>query len=109
MAQDEILLVTSDQVAGRETAEVFGLVVGRSVRARHLGRDIQAGVRSIVGGRVGVYTELLIETQDEARAEMVEAARQMGANGIVAVRMATSQVMGDAAEVLMYGTAVRLD
>ena len=109
MSQDEMLLVTSDQVAGREIVEVLGLVVGRTVRARHLGRDIQASVRSIVGGRVGVYTELLVETQDEARAEMVEAARQMGANAIVAVRMATSQVMGDAAEVLMYGTAVRLD
>ena len=109
MSQDEMLLVTSDEVAGRIVVETLGLVIGRSVRARHLGRDIQAGVRSIVGGRVGVYTELLIETQVEAQAEMIEAARQVGADAIVAVRMATSQVMGDAAEVLMYGTAVKLE
>ncbi len=108
MAQDEMLLVTSDEVAGSRVVETLGLVIGRSVRARHLGRDIQAGVRSIVGGRVGVYTELLIETQLEAQAEMIEAAQQMDADAIVTVRMATSQVMGDAAEVLMYGTAVKL-
>ena len=109
MSQNEMLLVTTDEVPGRKVVEVFGLVEGRSVRARHVGRDIQAAVRSIAGGRVGVYVELLSETREEAISEMVSEAREMGANAIVAVRMATSQVMSDAAEVLSYGTAVRLE
>ncbi len=109
MSQQEILLVTSDEVPGRKVVEVLGLVKGTSVRARNVGRDIQAGLRSLVGGRVGVYVELLTQSREEAESEMVEAARVMGANAIVALRMATSQVMGDAAEVLSYGTAVRLE
>ena len=109
MSQNDILLVTTDEVPGRKVVEVLGLVEGRSVRARNVGRDIQAVVRSIAGGRVGVYVELLAETREEAVAEMVNAAQEMGANAIVAVRMATSQVMSDAAEVLSYGTAVRLE
>ena len=109
MAQKEMLLVTSDEVPGRKVVEVLGLVKGSSVRARHAGRDIQAGLRSVVGGRVGVYVELLAETREEAESEMVKGAQEMGANAIVAVRLATSQVMGEAAEVLAYGTAVRLE
>ena len=109
MAQNDMLLVTSDEVPGRKVVEVLGLVRGSSVRARAVGRDIQAGIRSLVGGRVGVYVELLAETRKEAESDMVKAAQEMGANAIVAVRLATSQVMGDAAEVLTYGTAVRLE
>ena len=109
MSQGEMLLVTTDEVPGRNVVEVFGLVEGRSVRARNVGRDIQAVVRSIAGGRVGVYVELLAETREEAVSEMINEAQKMGANAIVAVRMATSQVMNDAAEVLSYGTAVRLE
>ena len=109
MTQKEMLLVTSDEVPGRKVIEVLGLVKGSSVRARHVGRDIQAGLRSIVGGHVGVYVELLAESRAEAEAEMVNAAQEMGANAVVAVRLATSQVMSNAAEVLCYGTAVRLE
>ena len=109
MSQDEMLLVTTDEVPGRKVVEVLGLVEGRSVRARHVGRDLQAVVRSIAGGRVGVYVELLTETREEAVSEMINAAQEKGANAILAVRLATSQVMSDAAEVLSYGTAVRLE
>ncbi len=105
----EVLLATSDQVPGRTIAKVLGLVRGNSVRARHLGRDIQAGLRTVVGGKVGVYAELLEESRAEAVDRMVEEARKLGANGVVAVRLSTSQIMSGAAEVLAYGTAVVLE
>jgi uncharacterized protein YbjQ (UPF0145 family) len=106
MADGPILVVSSDEVPGRTIVRTLGLVRGHSVRARNLGRDIQAGVRAIVGGRVGVYAELLEKSREEAIDQMIEAAEQLGANAIVAVRLSTSQVMGGAAEVLSYGTAV---
>jgi uncharacterized protein YbjQ (UPF0145 family) len=108
-SEAEIVVVTSDEVPGRNIAKVLGLVRGNSVRARNIGRDIQAGIRTIVGGRVGVYAELLEQSRDEAIDKMVEEARSMGANGIVTARLATSQIMGNAAEVLAYGTAVMLE
>jgi uncharacterized protein YbjQ (UPF0145 family) len=107
--ETEFMIVTSDQVPGRTIAKVLGAVRGNSVRARHIGRDIQAGIRTIVGGRVGVYAELLEESRAEAIDKMVEQARALGANGVVAMRLATSQIMGNAAEVLAYGTAVVLE
>ena len=105
----DMLLATSDQVPGRTITKVLGMVRGNSVRARAIGRDIQAGIRTIVGGRVGVYAELLEESRDEAIGKMVEEARKLGANGVVATRLATSQIMGNAAEVVAYGTAVVLE
>jgi uncharacterized protein YbjQ (UPF0145 family) len=105
----EVLLATSDQVPGRTIAKVLGMVRGNSVRARHLGRDIQAGLRTVVGGKVGVYAELLEESRAEAVDRMVEEARKLDANGVVAVRLSTSQIMSGAAEVLAYGTAVVLE
>lgn len=106
MVEGPVLVVSSDEVPGRKIVKTLGLVRGHSVRARNLGRDIQAGVRAIVGGRVGVYAELLEKSREEAMNEMIEAAEKLGANVIVAVRLSTSQVMGGAAEVLTYGTAV---
>jgi uncharacterized protein YbjQ (UPF0145 family) len=108
-SETEVVMVTSDEVPGRNIAKVLGMVRGNSVRARNIGRDIQAGIRTIVGGRVGVYAELLEQSRDEAIEKMVEEARSMGANGIVTARLATSQIMGNAAEVLAYGTAVQLE
>ena len=107
--EDEILISTSDDVPGRRITSVLGLVRGNSVRARHVGRDIQAGIRTIFGGRVGVYAELLEQSREEAIEVMVRHARTMGANGVVATRLSTSQIMGGAAEVLAYGTAVVLE
>jgi len=106
MAKGEILMVTSDEVPGRKVVKSLGLVRGQSVRARHLGRDIQAGIRSIVGGKVGVYAELLEKSREEAISQMTTEAEKLGANAVVAVRMATADIMGSAAEVLVYGTAV---
>ncbi len=107
--ETEVMIVTSDEVPGRTITKVLGAVRGNSVRARHIGRDIQAGIRTIVGGRVGVYAELLEASRAEAIEKMVEEARALGANGVVTMRLATSQIMGNAAEVLAYGTAVMLE
>jgi len=109
MAKSEILVVTSDDVPGRKVAKTLGLVRGQSVRARHLGRDIQAGIRTIVGGKVGVYAELLEKSREEAINEMTAEAEKLGANAVVAVRMSTADIMGSAAEVLVYGTAVVIE
>lgn len=106
MAKGQMLVVTSDEVPGRKVVKSLGLVRGQSVRARHLGRDIQAGIRSIVGGKVGVYAELLEKSREEAIGQMAAEAEKLGANAIVAVRMSTADIMGSAAEVLVYGTAV---
>ena len=106
MAKGQILVVTSDDVPGRKVVKTLGLVRGQSVRARHLGRDIQAGIRTIVGGKVGVYAELLEKSREEAIEQMTTEAEKLGANAVVAVRMSTADIMGSAAEVLVYGTAV---
>ncbi len=105
----EVIIVSSDEVAGRRITSVLGLVRGNSVRARNLVRDIQALGRTVVGGRIGVYAELLEESREEALAKMTAEARDLGADGVVATRLGTSQVMSGAAEVLAYGTAVRLE
>ena len=105
MAQGDILVTTADEVPGRQVTKTLGLVRGHTVRARGGVRDIQAGIRNLFGGKVGVYAELLEESRDEAIGQMIEEARKRGANAIVATRLATSQVMGGAAEVLAYGTA----
>ena len=105
----EVLMTTSDEVPGRAVVKVFGLVRGNSVRARSPGRDIQALGRTIVCGRVGVYAELLEESRTDALDKMLEEARGLGANAVVATRLATSAIMSGAAEVLAYGTAVELE
>ena len=105
----EVIIVSSDEVAGRRIPSVLGLVHGNSVRARNLVRDIQALGRTVVGGRIGVYAELLEESREEALAKMTAEARDLGPDGVVATRLGTSQVMSGAAEVLAYGTAIRLE
>ena len=105
----EVIIVSSDEVAGRRITSVLGLVRGNSVRARNLVRDIQALGRTVVGGRIGVYAELLEESREEALAKMTAEARALGADGVVATRLGTSQVISGAAEVLAYGTAVTLE
>ena len=105
----EVIIVSSDEVAGRRITSVLGLVRGNSVRARNLVRDVQALARTVVVGRIGVYAELLEESREEALAKMTAEARALGADGVVATRLGTSQVMSGAAEVLAYGTAVTLE
>lgn len=103
-----MITVNTETIPGREIESVLGLVRGNTIRARHVGQDIMAGLRNIVGGEIKEYTEMLSQAREEALKRMVEEAEKMGADAVVNVRFATSQVMGGAAEILAYGTAVRL-
>lgn len=103
-----MILVTTDAVEGRKIEAVFGLVRGNTIRARHLGRDIMAGLRNIVGGEIKEYTLMLSQARDQAVERMVSQAEHLGANAVVGVRFTTAETMSGAAEILAYGTAVRL-
>jgi len=103
-----MIVTTTDAVAGREIVETLGLVRGTTVRARNLLRDIGAILRVIVGGEVIEYTKLIAETREQALDRMVAEARAHGADAVVGFRFATSEVVKAAAEVVAYGTAVRL-
>ncbi len=101
-----MIIVTSDSVETKQMKEVLGIVNASTVRARHVGRDIMAGLRTIVGGEVQEYTKLLAEAREIAVQRMVEKAEAMGANAVVGTRFMTSTIMGGASEILVYGTAV---
>jgi len=95
-------------VEGRQVEQVLGLVRGNTIRARHIGRDVMAGLRNIVGGEIKEYTRMLSQARDEAISRMVKEAEALGANAVLGMRFTTSQTMSGAAEILAYGTAVRL-
>ena len=101
-----MIIVTSDHIEGKKTVKTLGMVKGSTIRARHVGRDIVAGLRSIVGGEISEYTKLMAEAREQAIQRMVEQAEGMGANAIVDTRFVTSMVMSGASELLVYGTAV---
>ncbi len=101
-----MIVVSTPNVEGKGIAEVLGLVQGNTVRARHVGRDILAGLRNLVGGEVGQYSRLLTDAREEALRRMIGQAEGMGANAVVNIRFATSMIMSGAAEILVYGTAV---
>lgn len=103
-----MILTTSDQITGQQIKETLGLVKGNTIRAKHIGKDIVAGLRSIVGGEIKEYVEALNDARDEAVKRMIKDAEEINADAIVAVRFTTSQVMAGAAELLVYGTAVKL-
>jgi uncharacterized protein YbjQ (UPF0145 family) len=103
-----MIVVTTPDVTGREITEVLGLVRGNTIRARHVGRDIQAKIRNITGGEVHEYTKMMAEAREQAIDRMIEDAQGLGADAVVAVRFQTCEVMNGAAEMLCYGTAVRL-
>ena len=103
-----MILTTTDDLAGRRILEVIGLVRGSSVRARHLGKDISALLTNIVGGEMIEYTKLLAESREQALDRMREEARARGANAILGVRFSSSEISAGAAEVLVFGTAVRI-
>jgi len=103
-----MIVVTSSQVAGRRVTRTLGLVRGNTIRARHVGKDIMAVLRNIVGGEVHEYTKMMAEAREQALDRMVAEARELGADAIVDVRFATSMLMAGAAELLAYGTAVEL-
>ncbi len=104
-----MIVSTSDRVEGRVIAKTVGLVKGSTIRARHLGRDIMAGLRGVVGGEVTEYTKMMAEAREQALQRMVEDAEKKGANAVVSMRFGTSMIMQSAAEVLAYGTGVVLE
>ncbi len=104
-----MIVVTTEQIEGRRITETLGLVRGSTIRARHVGRDIMAGLRNIVGGEVKEYTVMLAQAREEALGRMIEQAEKMGANAIVGTRFVTSMVMSGAAELVAYGTAVKVE
>ncbi|MFC1993602.1 YbjQ family protein [Chloroflexota bacterium] len=104
-----MIITTSGQVGGKKTVKTTGLVKGSTIRARHMGRDIMAGLRGIVGGEITEYTRMMAEAREEALRRMVEDAEKQGANAIVDMRFATSMVMSGASEILAYGTGVVLE
>jgi uncharacterized protein YbjQ (UPF0145 family) len=104
-----VILTNVETVPGKKIVEHFGLVQGSTIRAKHVGRDIMASLKNIVGGELKGYTQLLREARKEATDRMVAQANQLGANAIVNVRYATSSVAQGAAELFAYGTAVRVE
>ncbi len=103
-----MIIATSAQVEGKTISKTVGLVKGSTIRARHLGRDIMAGFRGMVGGEISEYTKMMAEAREQAIQRMVEDAEKQGANAIVSMRFTTSMVMQSASEILAYGTGVVL-
>lgn len=103
-----MILSPRNELAGHRIVEEYGLVRGSTIRARHLGRDILAGLKTIVGGEIQEYTKMMGEAREQAIDRMEEEARALGANAIVGVRFSTSYVMSSTAEILVYGAAVRV-
>jgi len=103
-----MVLTTQDRPDGWEIAEILGIVRGNTVRSRHLGKDLLAAFRNVVGGEIPEYTKLIAEAREQALDRMIAQARQLGADGIVGIRFTTSSIAQGAAELFVYGTAVRL-
>jgi uncharacterized protein YbjQ (UPF0145 family) len=103
-----MIITTSEQVSGKTINKTLGLVKGSTIRARHLGKDIMAGFRGMVGGEITEYTKMMAEAREESIQRMIADAEQQGANAIVGMRFTTSMIMQNAAEVLAYGTGVVL-
>ena len=101
-----MIIATSEQVEGKKVIKTIGWVKGNTIRARHVGRDIMAGLRGVVGGEITEYTKMMAEAREQAVQRMVEDAEKQGANAIVSLRFTTSMVMTSASEILAYGTAV---
>jgi uncharacterized protein YbjQ (UPF0145 family) len=104
-----MITTTQDEITGYKITGYLGIVRGNTVRTRHIGKDILAGLRNMVGGEVMEYTKLMAESREQAFDRMVEHARQLGAHGIVCIRFTTSSIAANAAELFCYGTAVTLE
>jgi len=101
-------IVTTDTIAGYTITESLGTVIGNTIRARHLGKDISAGLRSLVGGEITEYTGMMAESREQALQRMLDRGKEMNADAIVGIRFQTSMIMQGSAELLVYGTAVKL-
>ena len=103
-----MILVNTDFVTGKEIKEMLGLVRGNTIQAKSIGKDFKAGLRNIAGGEIKEYTDMLAEAREIALKRMVEKAEKLGADAVINVRFMTSAIMGASAEILAYGTAVKL-
>lgn len=103
-----VKITTQDEFADMDIMETLGIVRGNTIRARHVGKDILAGLRQLVGGEITEYTKMLAESREQALDRMITEAEKMGADGIVCMRFVTAAVMQGSAELLAYGTAVKL-
>jgi len=101
-----MIITTTDSIAGKKVVRTIGWVKGNTIRARHIGKDIVAGLRGIVGGEIIEYTKMMAEAREESIARLIEDAEAQGANAVVGLRFSTSLVMQNASEILAYGTAV---
>lgn len=104
-----MIIATTETIAGKKTVRTLGLVKGNTIRARHLGRDIAAAFRNMVGGEITEYTKMMAESREQSLDRMVEEAKNLGANAIIMVRFSTSSMMQGAAELVVYGTAVLVE
>lgn len=104
-----MIIVNTESIPGRTIVSAYGVVSGSTVRTKHLGRDFMAGLKNLFGGELKGYTELLEESRNEATKRMVASAKEKGANAIVNVRFSTSSVAAGAAEIYVYGTAVKVE
>lgn len=102
-----IIITTTDKVPNKEMGEILGLVRGNTIRARHLGSDIGAGLKSLIGGEIRGYVKAMTDAREEALSRMTKEAEELGADAVVGVRLTTSTIMAGAAEILAYGTAVK--
>ncbi len=101
-----MIVTTTPTIPGKTIVKTFGIVKGNTIRARNIGKDIVAALKNIVGGEIEEYTKLMAESREQASDRMIESARELGANAIVSCYFSTSYIMGNAAEILIYGTAV---
>ena len=103
-----MILTTTETIPNKEIIEILGVARGSTVRARHVGRDMFAGLKSLVGGEISEYTQLQAQSREQAMSRMQKDAERMGADAILNIRLTTSMVMQGASEILAYGTAVKL-
>ncbi len=103
-----MIVVTTESVPGYEITEVLGIVIGNVIRSKHLGKDIAAAFKTLAGGEIKSYTEMLTEARNIALQRMIDEAEKLGADAIVGVRLGSSSVMSGAAEMVAYGTAIKL-
>tara|TARA_B100001750_G_scaffold246550_1_gene269194 strand:- start:1359 stop:1679 length:321 start_codon:yes stop_codon:yes gene_type:complete len=104
-----MIISTTENIAGNVISEHLGTVIGNTIRARHIGKDIMASLRTVVGGEVKEYTGMMAESREQALMRMKERAEEMGADAVVGVRFQTSMILQGTAELLVYGTAVKIN
>lgn len=104
-----MIVVTTDTIPGKKVVEALGIVKGSTIRARHVGKDILAGLKNLIGGEIEEYTKMIAESREQSFDRMVEDAQRLGADAVINVRFMTASMMQGAAELLAYGTAVKIE